>query len=148
VKYGVGLAISGCTEEECGLAYTWAQAYDSYAGGSSASEGNVQGVCPPGWLLPIRATFQTLVTSLGTTSNACEHLRSLDCTCTPHTNGYGWAALVGTVNGAMRDTENDYYTNDAGREDGFWIDGPCNNIVLSNGGESYHRGVIRCYRVL
>jgi uncharacterized protein (TIGR02145 family) len=148
VKYGVGSAINGCTEEQCGLAYTWAQAYASYAGGSSGSTGNVQGVCPPGWLLPIRATFGTLFSSLGTTSVACSHLRAHNCVCTPHTDGYGWAALVGTVNGGVATDQSDYYTNDAGREDGFWIDYGCNSWGNNNAGESNARGVIRCYRVL
>jgi uncharacterized protein (TIGR02145 family) len=148
VKYGVGSAISGCTEEECGLAYTWTQTYASYAGGSSGSTGNVQGVCPPGWLLPIRATFQTLVTSLGTASVVCGHLRALNSSCSPRTDGYGWASLVGISNGAVSTAQSLHYTNDAGREDGLWIDNGCGTVNLTNGGDSGTNGVVRCYRVL
>jgi uncharacterized protein (TIGR02145 family) len=148
VKYSVGSAISGCTEEECGLAYTWAQAYASYAGGSSGSEGNVQGVCPPGWLLPIRATFSTLVSSLGTESIACSHLRPVNNTCSPKTNGYGWAGTYGVHNGARQTAYASYYTNDLGREDGCGIDRPCDFLVYIDNGESSNRGVVRCYRVL
>jgi uncharacterized protein (TIGR02145 family) len=155
VKYAqTGAAISGCTADECGRAYTWAQVYASYADGSSGSTGNVQGICPPGWLLPVRATFQTLGTSIGNASTICAALRPLNATCTPKNNSYGWASEVSAVNGGKTDDHACWYTNDAGREDGLCLDYTptgglaCNQTGVANPGESGSTGVVRCFRQL
>ncbi|MDR0694153.1 MAG: hypothetical protein LBF81_02500 [Prevotellaceae bacterium] len=157
VKYaGPGSAISGCTKDECGRAYTWAQTYASYAGGSSGSTGNVQGICPPGWLLPIRATYSTLATAISSTaSTVCAALRGLNSKCSPINNTYGWATIIGCMNGTPHSGEQTY-TNDAGREDGFgidveWVSGcdPCCGYwKATNPGESSEKGTIRCFRQL
>ena len=150
----VGAAISGCTEDECGRYYTWAQVYASYAGGSSGSSGNVQGICPPGWLLPVRATFSTLANSIGNASEACAALRSMNANCTPRNNTYGWSSITGVVNGSIDKTYQYWYTNDAGREDGFAIDArtnagdpTCHQWCIVNVGEN-QAAVVRCYRLL
>jgi uncharacterized protein (TIGR02145 family) len=149
----VGTAISGCTEEECGRAYSPAQAYGSW-GGSTGETGNVQGVCPSGWLLPIRATFATLANSIGNASAACAALRPLNSTCTPKNNSYGWASLKGVTNGNVSTTFPYWYTNDAGREDGFSMDAGtnsctpvCDQWCNTNDGEISY-GVVRCFRQL
>jgi uncharacterized protein (TIGR02145 family) len=153
VKYGVGSTISGCTEEECGLAYTWEQAYASYAGGSSGSSGNVQGVCPSDWLLPIRATFSALATSIGN-AIACANLRPLDSACQPITNAYGFASSVGTLNGHTSTSWTAWYTNDEGREDGFVLDQnvaeekECGAYTTANIGDKPSVSSIRCFRQL
>ena len=144
----VGVAISGCTEDECGRGYTWAQVYASYAGGSSSFTGNVQGICPPGWLLPVRATFSALTSSIGSATTAAANLRALNSTCNPKTNGYGWASVIGTSETIITNYQTEYYTNDNGREDGIIIDsGGCGNATLTNDGED-NGCVVRCFRQL
>jgi uncharacterized protein (TIGR02145 family) len=156
VKYaGTGSAVSGCTKDECGWAYTWAQTYASYAGGSSGFSGIVQGICPPGWLLPIRATFAELVASLGGVVAASAHMRANNSTCSPRTNGYGWANKYGLGNGYTRNDIDCFYTNDEGREDGVIVDGMnavigavCNNVSIVQECESTDSGTVRCFRQL
>jgi uncharacterized protein (TIGR02145 family) len=156
VKYAsTGSAISGCTKNECGRYYTWAQAYASYAGGSSGSTGNVQGICPPGWLLPIQTTYSTLATSIGSARAVCKALRSYNAKCTTIDDTYGWASIAGVLNGDKTSVYTWFYTNDAGREDGFGVDytsncngGPtCDQVCVADTGENNY-AVIRCYRQL
>jgi uncharacterized protein (TIGR02145 family) len=149
----IGSTISGCTKDECGRYYTWAQVYASYANGSSGSSGNVQGICPPGWLLPIRATFSTLANSIGDASAACTALRALNSSCPPRNNTYGWASAFGICNGTITASESAWYTNDAGREDG-WVNGisssfvrNCNAWNIVDNGEN-QAAVVRCFRKL
>jgi uncharacterized protein (TIGR02145 family) len=151
----VGSAINGCTKDECGRAYTWAQTYASYAGGTSGSSGNVQGICPPGWLLPIRATYSTLANSIGSASDACAALRCYSSSCTPVNDTYGWASKIAVVNGNTTTTYAYMYTNDTGREDGFGIDiksqgnFSCGDWIINNPGDSGNpAGGVRCYRQL
>jgi uncharacterized protein (TIGR02145 family) len=154
VKYkNVGYAISDCTVEECGKSYTWEQVYASYAGGSSGSTGNVQGICPPGWLLPNRSTYATLTSYMGDAPTACASLRSNNSLCSTENALYGWASHVGVFNGVIRDICSGWYTNDAGREDGFMVDGSpslnaCGILNISDAGESNDKAVVRCYKQL
>jgi uncharacterized protein (TIGR02145 family) len=149
----VGYAISGCTKEECGRYYTWAQVYNSYADGTSGSSGNVQGICPSSWLLPVRATCSTLATAIGSSPGAA--LRAYNARCTPITDPYGFASIYGIVNGVKNDYGH-WYTNDSSREDGFGIDittssasvyRNCGYIGLTNTGDN-QAAVVRCYRQL
>jgi uncharacterized protein (TIGR02145 family) len=153
VKYAdVGSAISGCTKEECGKAYTWAQIYASYAGGSSGSTGNVQGICPPGWLLPTRLTYAALA---GTFNSGVEFVAALrplnNVKCTPKTDPLGWASKFGIINGNVYDSLSAWYTNDIGREDGIVLDeittqqSKCGEWSQTDNGESSNLGVVRCY---
>jgi uncharacterized protein (TIGR02145 family) len=154
VKYAsVGSAISGCTEDECGRAYTWAQVYASYAGGSSSSTGNVQGICPPGWLLPIRSTYQQLTSDISLENLVSQSLRALHSTCSPISDTYGFASIYGIINGDANNKYCNWYTNDAGREDGILIDQDsenhaCGSFYIANVGDSGERAVVRCYRQL
>ena len=143
----IGAAISGCDEEQCGRSYTWAQVYGNY-GGTYGSSGNVQGICPSGWLLPDRTTFSTLGSSIGAAATICSSLRSLNASCSPRNNTYGWASIIGIVNGSVA-TYGHAYTNDSSREDGFGIDfGSCDVLRYTDPGESGQRAVVRCYRQL
>jgi uncharacterized protein (TIGR02145 family) len=151
-----GSTISGCTAEECGRAYSWAQTYASY-GGSSGSTTKVQGICPPGWLLPLRASYDTLAKHIGDRTAVCANLRSLNssCTATPENkNTYGWASQVGVGNGTKATLHSYYYTNDNGREDGIQIDcydpstNKCNYYITNNDGDSGNLAVVRCFRKL
>jgi uncharacterized protein (TIGR02145 family) len=150
----VGSAISGCTKDECGRAYPHAQVYAQYAGGSYGSTGNVQGICPPGWLLPMRTTFQILGTSIGDISAVCAALRPLNTTCTPKNNPYGWASAYGISNGVIQQNHAVWYTHDEGREDGYIVDMGgqdnylCDHVWVNNTGEPDHPAVVRCLRQL
>ncbi|MDR3133602.1 MAG: hypothetical protein LBU42_06220 [Prevotellaceae bacterium] len=146
----VGAAISGCTKDECGRGYTWAEIYGNY-GGSYGSTGTVQGICPPNWLLPLRTTYATLISTIGTNTQACQSLRASNASCSPRTNDHGFASLVGCINGGVA-TASIWYTNDAGREDGCGIDlqyqtVTCNVTTINNPGDG-SRGSVRCYRTL
>jgi uncharacterized protein (TIGR02145 family) len=156
-KYGgntIGSAISGCTAEECGRAYSWAQIYASYGGSSGSTTGNVQGICPSGWLLPLRGNYEDLAGFIGDAATVCANLRSLDSSCDPQTNGWGWASVVGVNNGSMSKTVSGFYTNDAGREDGLHLDLKdyatlqCNRYITNNAGDTGSKGVVRCFRQL
>ena len=150
----VGAAISNCTnEDDCGRSYAWAQVYASYAGGSSSSTGIVQGICPPGWLLPIRATFSTLANSIGNESAVCDALRPLNARCTPINDMYGWSSVIGIENGSISKNSSYCYTNDAGREDGFMTDVNssdnyvCGRVRIGNNGDG-SAAMVRCFRSL
>ncbi|MDR1983996.1 MAG: hypothetical protein LBQ28_04140, partial [Prevotellaceae bacterium] len=141
VKYAnTGSAINGCTEDECGKGYMSPQVYNSW-GGTSGSSGNVQGVCPYSWLLPVRSDYSDLVASLGGAAIACKHLRSKNSTCTPISDGYGFASVVGLNNGLIVTGFTNFYTNDEGREDGINVDvlkngsASCDDIFIADPGE-------------
>jgi uncharacterized protein (TIGR02145 family) len=145
----VGAAISGCTKDECGRAYAWAVIYASYADGSSGSTGNVQGICPPGWLLPITADFTSLMNQIGDVTTVSARLRPLNSVCRPVEDYYGWASKFKVCN-YLSNSDNcaSSYTNDSYREDGFLIDfNYCNGTcVQCNSPASI--GVVRCFRRL
>jgi uncharacterized protein (TIGR02145 family) len=153
VKYaGVGYAISGGTEDECGRYYTYAQIYASYAGGTTGSTGNVQGICPPGWLLPVTADYTLLINAIGSTATVCQRLRSLNSTCSPITDYYGFASHKGTLPNVIDTRATEWYTNDAMREDGIIIDYNtgfyvCNTITM-NVVSNHSYATVRCFRQL
>ena len=151
----VGSAISTCTEEDCGRSYKVAEAYASYASVTSGSTGIVQGICPSGWLLPIRETFKKLTDSISpTASTVCAALRPLNVSCNPKSDTYGWSSKKAVTNGSVRTTYAGFYTNDAGREDGFFTDQRpsdfshvCGVFFIADAGEN-EPAVIRCFRQL
>ena len=145
----IGQTISGYTKDEAGMAYTWAQIYASYAGGSSSSTGNVQGICPPGWLLPVTADFNTLMSNIGDEATVSVRLRALRTKCTQQGNDYyGWAAVAPVCNYLPDSTCESCYTNDAYREDGFLIDFHGCGTARTASFNPSHIGVVRCYRQL
>ncbi|MDR3133437.1 MAG: hypothetical protein LBU42_05375, partial [Prevotellaceae bacterium] len=95
----IGSAYSGCTKDDCGRWYTHSVICASYAGGTSGTSGDVQGICPPEWLLPKETDFTTLIPKMGNTNTAVSALRPLNATCKPITNTYGWASRA-SVNDA------------------------------------------------
>ena len=147
----IGSAISGCSKDECGRTYSWATIYASYAGGSSSSTGNVQGICPPGWLLPVVADFETLMNNIGDEATISARLRSLNSKCSPRYDYYGWANVYPPCNYTMNYSCESCYTNDAWREDGFLIDwtdsGGCGNVGVKRCTPT-NTGVVRCFRQL
>ncbi|MDR0581710.1 MAG: hypothetical protein LBG31_01985 [Prevotellaceae bacterium] len=157
VKYaGAGSAVSGCSKDDCGYGYTPAQARASYASGSSGETGNVQGVCPPDWLLPVKADWTNFVNSISTTASVVlERLRALNAKCTGVTNYYGWASPVRIMNGT--ETHNDcegFYVNEGdGRHWGLGLDGynsgcACGLLRLSLDSNNTFSASVRCFRAL
>jgi uncharacterized protein (TIGR02145 family) len=150
----VGSAISGCTADECGRKYTQANIYASYAGGSSSSTGNVQGICPPGWLLPVTADWMMMIAPIGDMQTIAERLRALNSGCSPRTDYYGFADIKGTVSGTLYASYTEWYANDHAREDGLVIDFACwgNNqkcgYVLLFWDGSNDPATVRCFRQL
>jgi len=149
----VGIELD-CTKDECGRAYTCTE-IQAARGGTSGSSGNVQGICPNGWLLPLKGTCQTMYNAISSTAaTVANALRSYNGPCTPVNDTYGWASIVGFCDGRIRDTYcHSWYTNDDGREDGLSIDWDggrgCGRRSVADVGEcGSNRGVVRCYRTL
>ena len=150
----IGSATSGCTEDECGRSYSHAQVYAAY-GGTSGSSGNVQGICPPGWLLPVKADFDQWSVSIGSTATICEYLRGENSSCSPRPNYYGFSNKITNSAGAIVARGDAWYTNDAWREDGLFIDIHSGGTTFScgsiyTGGSKYttHLASVRCFRIL
>jgi uncharacterized protein (TIGR02145 family) len=156
VKYNkTGYNIGACTPEECGRAYTYAQAYASYAGGSSGSSGNVQGVCPPGWLLPILADWSAFANSISATASVVlTRIRAKNSSCTPKDDYYGWASIVGLYDGDQNNNRyTDYYHNDgkeAERHNGLTMDDSgCGVLRIGKqNADAVRYCNVRCFRQL
>ncbi len=121
VKYaGTGsICGSGYTEDQCGWKYTYAQAYGSW-GGSSGSAGNVQGVCPPGWVLPIASDATALVNSIPSATRA-QDLSPKKNTCLTPQDSYGFASEVGLWDGKANFAIGGVYY------DAWFVNGTCGN---------------------
>ncbi|MDR0582539.1 MAG: hypothetical protein LBG31_06220 [Prevotellaceae bacterium] len=155
VKYAkVGSAISGCTKDECGRCYTWAQAYASYDSDTYGSSGTVQGICPFGWLLPVSSNYEAIISAIGSIANTLAALRSLNATCTPIHDTYGFATVKEVCDGSSTRGTMCWYTNDTNRDNGCVLDWNsatdkkyCGKMFvnLGHGGNTAH---IRCFRQL
>ena len=157
VKYaatGVGELISGYSEDDAGRYYTYANIQASYADGSSGSTGNVQGICPPGWLLPKRTDLDRMCNAIGTTATCCERLRSANSTCPSKPDYYGWANKKAVYNGTVTNGPCGWYGNDSSREDALIIDiHPAGTAVscgtkFTDAGTNHGIGSVRCFRQL
>jgi uncharacterized protein (TIGR02145 family) len=113
---GYTVSESGCTEETCGRFYTATQ-FNAAHGGSSGYGTNIQGVCPPGWVLPITDNWQTLHNALGSSdAERIARIRALNSQCSPITNYYGFANPVifmhgSTVNNPSYSTGSGWFNN-------------------------------------
>ncbi|MDR3134204.1 MAG: hypothetical protein LBU42_09360 [Prevotellaceae bacterium] len=162
----VGAAISGCSEDDCGRAYPINQVWIA-RGGSSGSTGNVQGVCPPGWLLPTLADWTTFKNNLGSTdAQRAERIRALNSNCSPRTDYFGWSDPQMICNGIAQPAGSNWYMNtDCNhRTSGILIDHlaahnncshcqGCGAVCLdwchstgSGGGSSGAIATVRCFR--
>jgi uncharacterized protein (TIGR02145 family) len=146
----VGSANSNCTKDECGLQYSYANAYAAY-GGSSGS-GNVQGVCPPGWLLPVSTDWHAFADNISHTEAVIlERLRPKNSKFTWN-DYYGWANIKGVVAGKL-DTTAGYYGNDTwtyNRHWGFGLDknGTAGLYYNNNDPCCIYNASVRCFRQL
>ncbi|MDR0582504.1 MAG: hypothetical protein LBG31_06045 [Prevotellaceae bacterium] len=150
----VGSAISGCTKDECGRCYTWAQAYASYNSDTYGSSGNVQGICPLGWLLPVTSNYEAIVTAIGSIAATLAALRALNATCTPKYDTYGFAEIIGVQDCVDNGGYSAWYTNDYYRDNGFVLDWNnygsarlCGNLYWKHT-YSTNTVLIRCFRQL
>ncbi|MDR0582630.1 MAG: hypothetical protein LBG31_06685 [Prevotellaceae bacterium] len=93
VQYAsAGNVASWCTPDECGRLYTTAEITASYNSGTSGGTGNMQGICPPGWVLPICTDWQLFISSMGAT-NAVIRARIRPTSLSGATDYYGWADI-------------------------------------------------------
>jgi hypothetical protein len=77
-----------------GRYYTYTQRNGSW-GGSSGYGTNKQGVCPNGWALPTLNNWDALYTSISSISSViAERLRSLNSSCSPIRDYYGWSSTI------------------------------------------------------
>ena len=96
VKYAqTGTQPSWCNKDECGRYYLHTTVRASW-GCTSGSGSNIQGICPPGWVLPVRNEIQTLFNIIHATTNWLATMTPLDSKCTKN-DYYGWASMK-TVN--------------------------------------------------
>jgi uncharacterized protein (TIGR02145 family) len=95
VKYaGKGVAPDWCGKDECGRVYTQSEARNG-----QSSSGNITGICPNGWLIPVLADWSSLITGV-----RAQGVRVT--TLTPHTtcglvgDYFGWADLINVYTGS------------------------------------------------
>jgi uncharacterized protein (TIGR02145 family) len=151
VKYAqTGSTSANCSKDECGLYYTYANAYRSYDDASSGSEGNVQGVCPPGWLLPVMTDWHAFADSISLTpATVLERLRPSNSSFT-HNDYYGWAQTLGSLsNGKYAGCG--YYANCCGPHNRHWgigldKDGNAGLTYTINNSCCIYPTVVRCFR--
>ncbi len=160
VKYAAtGSAVSGCTKDECGRAYTPTQMNGAW-GGSSGWGSNIQGICPSGWVVPILSDWDNFITAIGSTK--AERIRPYNSTCSPKSDYYGWASKVGVWQGSSTyDTAASHFnynppeTYNSGYGlaiDRYWCQGSsCNGVlynhVIGEGGcEDISNSSVRCWR--
>jgi uncharacterized protein (TIGR02145 family) len=82
-----------CTKDECGRLYPPSQVNANW-GGTYGTGSNKQGICPNGWVLPIRSEWENMTSKIsGTTAVICRRLQAINCPCANGDDYYGWAAL-------------------------------------------------------
>jgi uncharacterized protein (TIGR02145 family) len=146
----VGWAINGCDKDQCGRGYTYVQAYGAY-GGSSGETGRVQGVCPPGWVLPLHSDFTAWVSLMGGKSAMVNNIRGLTAYCSPRNDYYGFANKVAVVCGAIwvQYPMDAWYSNDEWRQEGLQLDWngsiTC-GATYPNPASGYEPVHVRCFR--
>jgi uncharacterized protein (TIGR02145 family) len=154
VKFAnTGSARDDCNKEECGRFYTGAQASGNWGGSSGYGQGK-QGVCPPGWIIPIGTEVLTMVNACGSTNAIrAAALRSYNSTCTPINDTYGFASLISRNTGAGGGAPDAWRTNDcSGCSCSFGIDQStsgttCDSIDIRSTGCGSHAKPVRCFRL-
>jgi uncharacterized protein (TIGR02145 family) len=158
VGYSVSTVIAGCTEETCGRFYKDAE-FNAAHGGSSGIGQNIQGVCPPGWVLPINSEWQTFHNSLGgNDTERTSRIRAANSGCSSITNYFGFANPVtfihGTITGCNYLTGSGWRSNH-GQRGLYRIDhisgkpNACNQYeIITAGTSSCNDWAVRCFRNL
>jgi uncharacterized protein (TIGR02145 family) len=89
----VRYAGTGSSPSANGRLYTAAE-FNAAHGGSSGSGQNKQGVCPPGWVLPITSEWTTFHNVLGSSvAQRNSRIRSANASCTPINDYFGFANI-------------------------------------------------------
>jgi uncharacterized protein (TIGR02145 family) len=152
VKYAAtGNAHSGCNKDQCGRHYTGAQASGSWGGTSGDGQG-VQGVCPPGWIIPMAAEVAPMVNACGSTDAIrAAALRSYNSTCNPKNDTYGFASLVGVHRGGTNTAKSTWRTNDLNSSCSIGVDqigggASCNVVDVHAGWCGEDSAAVRCFR--
>ena len=153
VKYAqTGTQPNWCNKDECGRYYSHSQVSASWDG-TSGSGTNIQGICPPGWVLPVKNTYVTLLTTISpTTSVWLQKITPLDSKCS-HDDYYGWASkkTLNNWGGTTGAAWEFLYTNDSDKPMLYTndIDGhtayDCGNAFW---GGSQNWDIVRCFRQL
>ncbi|MDR3133527.1 MAG: hypothetical protein LBU42_05825, partial [Prevotellaceae bacterium] len=154
VKYaGKGYDPVGCTEDECGRAYP---ANDVHGG---STLGNVQGICPAGWLLPVNNDWTTLINSIGGETAAVLAFRIANSPCGTATNPYGFANIHGVcfnnVIGDVNDAVSQWYSWNGTKKitivtEGIYNCSTCSGTILyqSETLQDARYARVRCFRQL
>jgi uncharacterized protein (TIGR02145 family) len=147
VKYAkTGTQPSWCTKDQCGRYYSHAQVR-----GSSGSGSNRQGICPPGWVLPLKSHYETLTAAMSSTTSVwLAMMTSLDSRCTINDH-YGWAAqkAINNYGGANSAAWEFLFCNDANGT--VLITNDINGATSFDCGHFFWSGsqnwdIVRCYR--
>ncbi|MDR3132587.1 MAG: hypothetical protein LBU42_01005 [Prevotellaceae bacterium] len=108
-----GAVYSNCNKDECGRGYSSAETIAAW-GGTSGSGANKQGICPPGWVLPLNSDWINFIKAIEPSvnfipyatnpSNCGGHyivnasiatqLNALNNECHSGSDTYGWATKV------------------------------------------------------
>jgi uncharacterized protein (TIGR02145 family) len=102
VKYaGKGQAPNWCGKDECGRIYTT----DEMRNGQSAT-GNITGICPDGWLIPVVADMSNMVDSVRAQGVRVTTLTTYHSVCGLVGDYFGWADLKNVYAGTGGTAEN------------------------------------------
>ncbi len=174
VKYaGTGKTntLSGCDKDKCGRWYTPAERSGAW-GGTSGYGANKQGVCPGGWVIPLRSDWNQLFNAIspitfsgyqGYNETIAKRLQALNSTCSAGSDAdyYGWASKIMSGYSANYGTGNtrDYYhanddalnyavlINHRGGCSPFCVN--CNYILLNLVNDNSNAiSAVRCFRTL
>jgi uncharacterized protein (TIGR02145 family) len=170
VKYAVTGTANACTKDECGRMYTWAQTIGSWGGSSGKGIGK-QGICPPGWVLPVNtdvmamfnavspttfstytAPASTVIGYVGNNSNVTQKLQAKNSPCGNGDDYYGFAS----EKLAQQDRpgiETRFYNTTHATYYGYWstnhqpgTGNDCNYMAASDRSINSDQFSVRCFR--
>jgi uncharacterized protein (TIGR02145 family) len=149
VKYALkGITINGCDKDSCGRSYTNVEVF---AGNFAI---NQQTICPSGWVLPSNTQWNTMTNNIS--SNlviAWQDMRSLQCSCKPITDRYGWATKGRSYLYEQMNDGDVYFSTDGNATHAMEMDQgngdilTCNNTIYWGGKWGYpalYHVTVRC----
>ncbi|MDR0738123.1 MAG: hypothetical protein LBF39_03505 [Prevotellaceae bacterium] len=153
VKYsGSGYQPSWCGKDECGRVYSPAEMRNG-----QSSTGNIQGICPSGWLVPIVADWNALVTALVSEGETARVLGYIGHPCW-NEDTYGWADIknVYSGTGGVSEAKGDQFriSSKMANDATYACRGFCVQCQLSNhsqinsNADCSNAAPIRCFRLL
>jgi uncharacterized protein (TIGR02145 family) len=164
------VACSGCNKDECGRSYLQTEVIAA-RGGTGGSGANIQGVCPPDWVLPLRSDminfFNTIQPTISWNTHTATSIEGVICyapnlimlltksdnRCGTAQDYYGWATLKpcwdsregceGFMTGLTSGSYENYILNNMA---GTYND--CGYVTIFNTTITYYKGAVRCFRQL